>query len=96
MTVALEGKVFCVNIEISMGEYQKNVKSFVESKTESDAIYMALCGETHHQPLTREEFNQGKTWWDGDMIYTASASELPGELAATIKKYNGYPYRFFN
>ena len=93
MATEASKKLFLVSLTIRLGDYEKNVDSFIEAMNKADAEFIALCNETHNEPLTREEFDQGKDWWDDYMVYYASATELPEELALTINKYNQYPLR---
>lgn len=86
-----EQKIFFVSLTIRLGEYEKTVESFREATSKADAEFEALCGETHNEPLSRAEFDEGETWWDDYMIYEASAAEIPNELACTLKEYNEYP-----
>lgn len=87
MEAALSKKSFIVNIKMFIGEYEKNIKKYIEAKTEKEAMYQALCGVSHNEVMTFDEYNSGKDWWDDDMIYVASAREVPDELALVLKKF---------
>lgn len=87
MEAALSKKLFIVNIKMFIGEYEKDIKTYIEAKTEKEAMYQALCGESHNDVMTFDEYNSGKEWWDDYMIYVASALEAPDELALALKKF---------
>ncbi|MCR9888161.1 hypothetical protein NB550_11375 [Vibrio parahaemolyticus] len=91
MTTSSLNKIYFVSVNIRLGEYEKSVETFREAASKGDAEYDALCGETHNTALTREEYDRGTEWWDDYMVYSASAYEVPAELALTLQKFNQHP-----
>lgn len=53
-----------------INDYQKSTHSVQEAENAQDAFFFAMVGETHNEPLTREEFDKGLNWYDDDMLYT--------------------------
>lgn len=64
-----------VTLKINIAGYEKYIDHEVEADDPKEAAYLALCGETHNEPLTRKEFDNDDDWWDDFMIYTVNGCE---------------------
>ena len=62
---------YIVTLLLRLGEYEKSTQQLIEAASEDDARYIALCGETHNEPLTRADYDNGEEWWDDCYIYEA-------------------------
>lgn len=69
-------KQYEVVILVNVSGYEKQVMARVEANNEEDAMYEALCNETHNEPLTREQYDNGDEWWDDIFIYVIDSCNL--------------------
>ena len=60
---------YVVTLLLRLGEYEKHTRQLLEAESEDDACYLALCGETHNAPLTKEQYDNDDEWWDDCSIY---------------------------
>lgn len=86
--------MFYVTLRLYIGGYEKCVSTFRRAANSDDAEYDALCGETHNEPLTRQQFDDGDEWWDDYMIYKIDSVErVPQTLAQAVKEHDQWPLR---
>lgn len=79
---------YIVTLLLRLGEYEKSTVQLIKAASEDDAGYDALCGETHNEPLTRAEYNEGDEWWDDCSIYEVhSIKVVAPEHVDTLKLY---------
>ena len=67
--------LYLVSITILVNSYEKSSLHLVEADCKDNAIYDALCGETHNEPLSFEEFMNDVVWDDDGMIYQVRSCE---------------------
>lgn len=85
-TVELSVNLYAVELELKIDGYEKSSTIWVLAENKGDAEYLALCAETHNEPLSRESFNEGVEWLDDGMRYRVySCTLIPSEIASKLR-----------
>lgn len=58
-----------VTLRLRLGDYEKYTTQVVHTTSKAKAGYMALCDETHNEPLSRRAYDKGEEWWDDGWMY---------------------------
>jgi hypothetical protein len=74
----MSDKLYQVKLTLIIGEYEKTTEHIVQAVNAELAGYTALCDETHNEPLSFSEYDDGVEWEDDFMIYRVySVTEIP-------------------
>ena len=80
-------KLFTTTVRMFEGGYEKTIQSFRKANSIEDAAYDALVGETHNEPLTRKQHDNGDEWWDDCMLYRIDhVTECDPKMEAMLRK----------
>jgi len=78
--------LYLVQLEITIGEYEKHTHHLVKAKDEKSAGLLALQGEAHNE-LTPHDDNP-EVVWDDHMIYNVyEVKPVAAKDASTLKRY---------